>query len=65
MTILQAMAADLADVDIVFWVGHDGLQHAKDAYEIYKRIRNSTSSVPEILDKILRMKFQWGESDGN
>lgn len=64
MTILQALAADLADVDIEFWAGRDG-EIAKDAHEIYERIRDTTSSVSQVLDELVRMKFQWGESDGN
>lgn len=65
MTVLQALAADLADVDIVFWAGQDGLETAQEAYDLYNGIRNSTPSIESILEEIDRFGFQWGESDGN
>ena len=66
MTILQAMAGDLAGVDIEFWAfDQAGLQTSRDAYQLYLQLRGDTESVSQILDKLLQRKFQWGESDGN
>jgi hypothetical protein len=66
MTILQAFAGDLADVDVVFWAsGPAGVQLAEDARSVYERIRDTTSTVSEILDHLVGQKFQWGVSDGN
>jgi hypothetical protein len=66
MTILQAMAGDLAGVDIVFWaLDQAGLQTSRDAYQLYLQLRGDTESVSQILDELLQRRFQWGESDGN
>ena len=66
MTILQAMAGDLAGVDIVFWAfDQAGLQTSRDAYQLYLQLRGDTESVSQILDELLQRRFQWGESDGN
>lgn len=66
MTILQAMAGDLAGVDIEFWAfDQAGLQTSRDAYQLYLQLRGDTESVSQILDELLQRKFQWGESDGN
>jgi hypothetical protein len=64
MSILQALAGDLAGVDIVFWAfDKPGLQTAHDAYELYLRLRDDT--VSEVINELLRRRFRWGESDGN
>jgi hypothetical protein len=66
MTMLQALAADLAEVDLVFHAfDEDGVSLAEEAYERYRRMASSTSSVAEILHALAKEKFQWGESDGN
>ncbi len=66
MTILQALAGDLADVDIRFWAfDQAGFQLAQGAYEFYVRTRGATASVSQVLDEVVRRKFQWGVSDGN
>ena len=66
MTILQAMAGDLAGVDIVFWAfDQAGLQTSRDAYQLYLQLRGDAESVSQILRDLLQRKFQWGESDGN
>jgi len=66
MTILQALAGDLAEVDIVFWAFDQmGVQIAEDAYKLYMRLRNSTVSVSEMIEELGKQKFQWGVSDGN
>lgn len=66
MTILQALAAELADVDVVFHAFDDGgVTIAKDARGYYGRIRDSSSTVPQMLDALVQQNFSWGESDGN
>ena len=66
MTILQALASDLANVDVVFWTfDRAGLQIAEDAREFYARLRKTTPSVSQVRDELARQKFQWGVSDGN
>lgn len=66
MTVLQALAADLAGVDIVFWaVDKPGVELAKNARQRYERLRDTTSSVSHLLDHLVQQEFQWGVSDGN
>jgi hypothetical protein len=66
MTILQAFAAELADVDVVFHAFDDaGVAVAESAREFYERMRDSASTVREMLDTLVHQNFSWGESDGN
>jgi hypothetical protein len=66
MTILQALAADLADVDVVFHAFDDaGVALAERARARYERLRASTSTVAQVLDALMEQRFSWGESDGN
>ncbi len=66
MTILQALASDLAGVDIVFHAFDEaGVASARQALEKYQRMRASNASVAQILDKVNQQAFQWGVSDGN
>jgi hypothetical protein len=66
MTILQVLAAQLAEVDLVFHAFDEaGVAVAEEAHQRYTRMASSTSSVPEILQALARERFQWGESDGN
>lgn len=66
MTVLQVLAADLAEVDLVFHAGDDhGLQVASEAYRIYCRIRKDHTDTSMFVETILGMNFLWGESDGN
>ena len=56
------LASDLAGVDIVFWAfDKPGLQTARDAYELYLRLRDDT--VSEVINELLRRRFRWGDSD--
>ena len=65
MTILQAFAADLADVDVVFWASDEpGIQLAEDAHQWYQRQRQDTPSVGSFLDCLVDEPFLWGESNG-
>lgn len=65
MTILQAFAADLADVDVVFWAsGEPGIQLAEDAYQWYQRQRQDTPSVGSFLECLVDERFLWGLSNG-
>lgn len=64
MTILQCIAADLANVDIEFWAfDAPGVKIAEEAYSRYKALGNG--NVFNILKILENEKFQWGESDGN
>ena len=64
MTILQAFAADLADVDVVFWASDEpGIQLAEDAHQWYQRQRQDTPSVGSFLDCLVDERFQWGVSN--
>jgi hypothetical protein len=66
MTILQALAADLIGVEIVFWAfDPSGLQTARDAHQIYLRKRGKSASVSSLLHDLLQRRFKWGKSDGN
>jgi hypothetical protein len=66
MTILQALAADLAEVDLAFHAFDDaGVHTAEEAYQRYARMADLTSSVDQILHELAKEKFPWGESDGN
>lgn len=66
MTILQALAGDLADVDIVYWAfDQAGLQVAGEAYEQYVQLRNAAPSVSSLVDELIRREYRWGVSDGN
>lgn len=66
MTILQSLAADLAEIYLVFWSFDDhGLRIVENARTVYSRLVASSNSTREILAKIEKMGFEWGESDGN
>jgi hypothetical protein len=66
MTMLQALAAELAGVDLVFHAGNDhGVQVAKDAYDTYRRIKATVSDTDNLVTSIYDMNFEWNESDGN
>lgn len=66
MTMLQALAGDLAGVDVVFWtLDEPGVEQAREARDGYERLRDSTSSVSNTVDRLLDRGFQWGISDGN
>lgn len=66
MTMLQALAADLADVQLVFHAfDAAGVDLAGDAWQRYGRMRTEISAVEEMLEALVQEEFQWGESDGN
>jgi hypothetical protein len=66
MTVLQALAADLARVDVVFHAFDeaDG-SLATDARRLYEQVRSHNSSTSQVVDALVRRAFQWGQSDGN
>ena len=65
MTILQVLAAELADVDVEFHaVNGAGVSLAREACAFYERIREATSTVSQALEALLREGFVWGESNG-
>ena len=66
MTILQALAADLAGVDIVFWASDQaGVELVNDARKRYEHLRETTPAVPAFLGHLIHQGFKWGGSDGN
>jgi poly(ADP-ribose)glycohydrolase PARG len=66
MTILQALAAELADVDAVFHAFDDaGVATVEGALGLYADRRDSASTVSQIVDALVRQSFLWGKSDGN
>ena len=66
MTILQVLAGELADVDIVFHAfDAAGVAIVEEARDFHARMGDSTSTVPQIVDALLQEGFSWGESDGN
>jgi hypothetical protein len=66
MTILQALAADLAEVDLVFHAAEAaGVTLAGEALEDYARILDVPHEVSRILDEFMSRGFRWGVSDGN
>lgn len=66
MTMLQALAADLAGVDLVFHAGSDyGVQVANGAYGTYLRIKATISGTDNLVQSIHDLNFEWNESDGN
>jgi len=65
MTIIQSLAADAADVDIVFWaIDKPGVKTAEDARRQYEIFRNSISSISDFLDILVHERFLWGVSNG-
>jgi hypothetical protein len=66
MTILQALAADLAGVELVFHaVDPRGAALAAEALAVYASILETSPEVPGILAALANKKFCWGVSDGN
>ncbi len=65
MTILQALAADIAGVEIVFWaVSEAGVALATSAREAYEDMRAESSRVAELLERLDACGFRWGVSNG-
>lgn len=66
MTILQNFAAELADVDLIYYAFDSrGVATAEEAHHLYKRIRSAVPAVPKFIDAVERRHFVWGKSDGN
>lgn len=66
MTMLQSLAADLAEVDMVFHAfGDDGVSLAQRARLEYERLRDRAESVAMILAEVDALGLEWGSSDGN
>jgi hypothetical protein len=66
MTILQALAADLAGVELVFHaVDAQGGLVAGRGYATYLKWRAGERSVARLLRVIEARQYEWGESDGN
>jgi len=65
MTVLQALAADLAGVDLAFHAGSgNGPADAGEALRAYAALRVGAPEVDEILDGLLRRGPRWGVSNG-
>ena len=66
MTILQSLASELAGVATVFWAFDEpGVRLAGEARHRYEGLREGTTSVGNLLDRLVEERFQWGVSDGN
>ncbi len=66
MTVIQALAADLAGVELVFHgVDPEGARTAREAHQRYLDLRNGEDRVPQILEALEAQGFRWGQSDGN
>ncbi len=66
MTMLQALAAELAGVDVVFHAGTpEGVTLATEAFEACARMRDAAPDTEVILDEFVDLGFRWGVSDGN
>ena len=62
----QALAAELANVDIVFHAfDFGGLATATDAVATYHRLRSSSPTVAGLLDAASALGLNWGIVDGN
>lgn len=67
MALLQILAAGMAGVDhLVFYtVTPAGTEFLKTAESLTRQRLASAANVPEIIDRIAAMGFEWGVSDGN
>jgi len=66
MTIVQAVAAESAGVDVVFHAfDEDGITVAQDGYSQYQELRSTAASPHEAIDGLHALGYAWGESDGN
>lgn len=66
MTILQALAGDLADVDLVYWAFDEaGQNQAARARAGYESLLESSPEVEMLLNRLFQQKYAWGISDGN
>ncbi len=66
MTVLQALAADLACVHCTFHAfDAAGVAAAEGAQKQYTLLPSQASSTDEIVDALLERRFAWGQSDGN
>jgi len=66
MTILQLVAASLAGVDLRYWAGDSsGVVVAETAYQLYCDILKKSDNTQDIINTLVKMKFDWGVSDGN
>ena len=65
MTVLQALAADLAGVDLAFHAGSGrGPADAGEALRAHAALRAGAPEVDAILDGLLRRGPRWGVSNG-
>lgn len=65
MTMLQLLAADLAQVDLVFHAADAaGLALVPEAVGDYARTQAASPEVSRILDEFVSREFPWGESNG-
>jgi len=66
MTILQALAADLAGVDVAFWsVDEAGARLAREALARYACLRGGGAPTGRLIGALVAESFLWGRSDGN
>jgi hypothetical protein len=66
MTVLQALAADLAGVELIFHaVDAPGARAAAEARRTYLDLRAGGAGVAGFLERLHALGLAWGESDGN
>lgn len=66
MPMLQALAAELAGVDVAFHAFDEaGIATAAGALDRYRELRGGTPDTRALLDAIEDQGFRWGVSDGN
>ena len=66
MTLLQLVAADLAQVDLVFHAVDPKQAKAVAKTRVrYERLREESPTVGEMLNRIEALRLLWGVSDGN
>lgn len=66
MTIVQAVAAETAGVDIIFHAfDKSGVTVARDAYAQFEEVRSTISTPRDAITALHALRYTWGESDGN
>lgn len=66
MVVLQALAANLAGVDIVFHaVNVDGARQAQAAHEQFAQMMRRGASPSAVIELVHAAHFEWDASDGN
>jgi Poly (ADP-ribose) glycohydrolase (PARG), Macro domain fold len=66
MTILQALAGDLAGVDLKFYAFDEtGVGVAEEALDLYSKLLETNTTTEGFIEAVFEQRFLWGVSDGN